>query len=70
MKEAELRDASFEVAQQLSAYCEKKGCSSSAFALAWCLANPIITSVILGPRTLDQLRKQPPRRGRDNHSRR
>jgi aryl-alcohol dehydrogenase-like predicted oxidoreductase len=55
MKEAELRDASFEIAQQLTAYCEKKGCRTSAFSLAWCLANPIITSVILGPRTLDQL---------------
>jgi len=55
MKEAELREASFEVAQQLTAYCEKKGCRTSAFALAWCLANPIITSVILGPRTLEQL---------------
>lgn len=54
MKEAELREASLEVAQKLTAYCEKKGCSSSAFALAWCLANPILTAVILGPRTMEQ----------------
>lgn len=54
MKEAELRDASFAIAQQLTAYCEKKGCATSAFALAWCLANPILTSVILGPRTMEQ----------------
>mgnify|MGYP000103162858 CR=1 FL=1 len=55
MREAELREASFEVAQQLTTYCAQKGCTSSSFALAWCLANPIVTSVILGPRTLAQL---------------
>lgn len=54
MKEAELREASFDVAQQLTAYCDQKGCSTSAFALAWCLASPVLTSVILGPRTMEQ----------------
>lgn len=54
MKEAELRDASLDVALQLTAYCEQKGVTTSSFALAWCLANPILTSVILGPRTLEQ----------------
>lgn len=55
MREAELRDASLEIAQQLATYCDQKGCSSSSFALAWCLANPLVTSVILGPRTLAQM---------------
>lgn len=54
MKEAELRDESFEISQKLSAYCQKLGVATSAFALAWCLANPIITSVIIGPRTMEQ----------------
>lgn len=54
MQEAELRDASLEVAGRLDDYCQKKGCATSAFALAWCLANPILTSVICGPRTLSQ----------------
>ena len=54
MQEAELRDASFEVAQELTAYCDQKGCPTSAFALAWCLASPVITAVILGPRTMEQ----------------
>ncbi|MDZ4687265.1 MAG: aldo/keto reductase [Planctomycetaceae bacterium] len=54
MKEAELREASFEVAQKLTEYCEQKEVATSAFALAWVLANPIITSVILGPRTMEQ----------------
>lgn len=54
MKEAELRDESFVIAAQLTEYCQQKGCRTSAFALAWCLANPILTSVILGPRTMEQ----------------
>jgi aryl-alcohol dehydrogenase-like predicted oxidoreductase len=51
MKQAELRDASLEISQKLVAHCEKKGCSPSQFALAWCVANPILTSVIIGPKT-------------------
>ena len=54
MAEAELRDASFEISQELVLHCEKKGCTPSQFALAWVLANPIMTSVILGPRTMQQ----------------
>jgi aryl-alcohol dehydrogenase-like predicted oxidoreductase len=54
MKQAELREVSFEVAQQITGYCEKKGVAPSQFAVAWVLANPIITSVILGPRTMQQ----------------
>ena len=54
MKEAELRDESFAVSQQLSDHCAKKGVKPSQFALAWCLANRIITSIILGPRTHEQ----------------
>ncbi len=33
----------------------KGGCSVSQIALAWQLSNPVITSPIIGPRTLDQL---------------
>ena len=54
MVQAELRDASIDVAAQITAYCESKGVSSSQFALAWCLANPNLTSLIIGPRTMDQ----------------
>ena len=54
MQQAELREASFEVAEELRGHCEKKGVRLSQFALAWCLANPIITSVIIGPRTMEQ----------------
>jgi aryl-alcohol dehydrogenase-like predicted oxidoreductase len=54
MKEAELRGESIELAQRLAAHCNKKGVATSQFALAWCLANPILTSVIIGPRTMQQ----------------
>lgn len=54
MQQAELREASFEVAQQLQAHCDHKGVPLSRFSIAWVLANPNITSVILGPRTMEQ----------------
>jgi aryl-alcohol dehydrogenase-like predicted oxidoreductase len=54
LREAELRDESLQISQQLAAHCQKKGTMPSQFALAWCLANPIITSIILGPRTMEQ----------------
>ena len=54
MLQAELREASFDVAEELRRHCDKKKVTMSQFALAWCLANPIITSVIIGPRTTEQ----------------
>ncbi len=54
MNQAELREASIEVAREITAHCEQKGCQPSQFALAWVLANPIMTSVIVGPRTMEQ----------------
>jgi aryl-alcohol dehydrogenase-like predicted oxidoreductase len=54
MREAELRDVSIELAQQIAGYCNQKGVETSQFALAWCLANPTVTSVIIGPRTVAQ----------------
>ena len=54
MQQAELRDASLELSQTISTYARSRGCSASQFALAWVLANPILTSVIIGPRTMEQ----------------
>jgi aryl-alcohol dehydrogenase-like predicted oxidoreductase len=54
MREAELRDESLTISQRLADHCRAKGCAPSQFALAWCLANPILTSIILGPRTMEQ----------------
>jgi aryl-alcohol dehydrogenase-like predicted oxidoreductase len=55
MREAELRDESLAISQRLAEHCASRGVAPSQFALAWCLANPILTSVILGPRTMEQL---------------
>ncbi|MDX1946741.1 MAG: aldo/keto reductase [Pirellulaceae bacterium] len=55
MREAELRDESLNIAQALADHCRAKGCPPSQFALAWCIANPLLTAAILGPRTSEQL---------------
>jgi aryl-alcohol dehydrogenase-like predicted oxidoreductase len=54
MKQAEWRDASLDMARQLAEHCAGRGVTTTGFALAWCLANPNVTSIILGPRTLEQ----------------
>ena len=52
--ETEFREESFAIAQTLKAHAEKTGRTATRFALAWLWANPIVTSVIAGPRTLAQ----------------
>jgi aryl-alcohol dehydrogenase-like predicted oxidoreductase len=52
--ETEFRAESLAIAQTLKAHAEKKGMSAGDFAVRWVLANPIVTSVIGGPRTLEQ----------------
>jgi len=54
MQQAEWRDASLTLSQSLAAYCADRQVAASQFALAWCMANPILTSVIIGPRTMEQ----------------
>ena len=55
MLETEIRDESLEIAQQLKQHCEATGRSLSQFATSWVLANPIVSAVIAGPRTLTQM---------------
>jgi len=52
--ETEFRDESLAIAQKVKAHAERKGLSAGHFALNWVLANRIVTSVIAGPRTLEQ----------------
>ena len=54
MVQAELREARIVVSQQIKEHCDGRGPPCSHFALAWWLANPILTSVIIGPRTMEQ----------------
>jgi len=52
--ETEFRAESLEIAQKLKAHVEKKKMGPVDFAIGWVLANRIVSSVIAGPRTLDQ----------------
>lgn len=54
MMETEFREESLVIAQQLKTHAEARGLTAGQFATAWVLANPIISSVIAGPRTLAQ----------------
>ncbi|MDY7576812.1 aldo/keto reductase [Herbaspirillum sp. RTI4] len=55
MMQTEFREESLEIAQTLKNYCEERGVKLGNFATAWVLANPHISSVIVGPRTLAQM---------------
>jgi aryl-alcohol dehydrogenase-like predicted oxidoreductase len=44
-----------DIVEQLLPLAEAKGIPLARFANAWALRNPAVTSVIIGPRTLDQL---------------
>jgi aryl-alcohol dehydrogenase-like predicted oxidoreductase len=48
--------AKLEVVEQLVAVADEVGCSLPQLAIAFPLAHPAVTSVIIGPRTMEQLR--------------
>ena len=52
--DTEFREESLQIAQTLQAHVATKGVSLAQFATAWVLANPRVSSVIAGPRTLKQ----------------
>lgn len=54
MMETEWRPESLEIAEELKAHAEARGTTPVAFAVAWVLNNRAISSVIAGPRTLEQ----------------
>jgi aryl-alcohol dehydrogenase (NADP+) len=54
MMQTEFRKESLDIAQKLKAHAESRGSSAAHFAINWVLANRIVTSVIAGPRTLEQ----------------
>ena len=53
--ETEFREESLVIAQKIKARCDAKGTVAGQFAAAWVLANPLVSSVIVGPRTLAHL---------------
>lgn len=52
--QTEFREESLLIAQQLKVHAENKGINLAQFACSWVLANPVVSSVIAGPRTLKQ----------------
>lgn len=48
-------DAAWRVLAEVEALAAEKHCTASQFALAWTAAQPAITSVIAGPRTVEQI---------------
>lgn len=54
MAETEFREESLQIAQRLQVHAQAQGISLAQFATAWVLANPVVSSVIAGPRTLQQ----------------
>jgi aryl-alcohol dehydrogenase (NADP+) len=54
MMETEFRPESIALAQTIRAHAQKKSLTATQFALAWVLNNRIVSSVIAGPRTMEQ----------------
>ena len=54
MLEAEFRPENVAAAKVIAAHAARRGIDATAFALAWVLANPMVTGAIAGPRTLEQ----------------
>lgn len=52
--ETEWRDDSLKLAQKVKKHAEKKGMTAADWAMNWVMANPIVTSVLAGPRTMQQ----------------
>lgn len=50
-------DGAFDIAEEVCAVAAELGATPDAVALAWCLRRPSITSVIIGPRTAEQLQQ-------------
>jgi len=54
MMETEFREESLAIAQRIKSHAERKGMTPGHFAFNWVLHNPIVSSVIAGPRTMEQ----------------
>jgi len=54
MMETEFRPESIAMAQTIKAHAQRKSLTGTQFALAWVLNNRIVSSVIAGPRTVEQ----------------
>jgi aryl-alcohol dehydrogenase-like predicted oxidoreductase len=55
LMQTEYREANFTLAEALRALALQVGCTASQLALAWVMANRLVTAPLIGPRTLAQL---------------
>tara|TARA_B100001113_G_C20951051_1_gene553170 strand:- start:251 stop:859 length:609 start_codon:yes stop_codon:yes gene_type:complete len=49
------RKGEFEVVENLVKYAEKTGCTPAQLALAWCLKNPNVSTILMGATTPSQI---------------
>jgi aryl-alcohol dehydrogenase (NADP+) len=54
LMQTEFRDDSLRMAQAIAAHAQKRGMTAGEFAFNWVLNNRYVTSVVAGPRTLEQ----------------
>ena len=55
MMQTEWREESLVIAAALKDHAASKGCSPGQFAISWLLNNKLVTSPIVGPRTVEQM---------------
>ncbi|WP_426958619.1 aldo/keto reductase [Muricoccus radiodurans] len=55
MMEAEWRPESLEIVQAIRDHAEAAGTTVAHLAVRWVLANPMVSGVVIGPRTMEQL---------------
>ena len=55
--ETEFRSESLELAQRIRTHAQSRGMTAGQFALNWVLNNALVTSVLAGPRTVQQWRE-------------
>ena len=57
MRMLTLTDRNFEIVAEVEKVAAELGATATAVSLAWLLSRPGVTSLIIGPRTFDQLRE-------------
>jgi aryl-alcohol dehydrogenase-like predicted oxidoreductase len=60
MMQSEWRQESLRLALEIKRYAQARGITAGQFAIAWLLNNRIVTSIIAGPRTIEQWEDYPP----------
>ncbi len=55
LMQTEFRPSNFQLAQEVVKLADEIGCTAAQLAVAWVMANELVTCPIIGPRTPDQL---------------